>query len=210
MARHIGAKTFQMAALFRPISFCLTILAFPALPAAGQELPVVQNDVLESPFPYRANDVQIEALLQEMTQKTGVPVMAAKGSDGRVTLSNPDGSLRDALDGMARQGQVVWWFDGVAVHVEPAETVVSQLIGLDGVSVGELRNEMRELGLSDPQYPLRAGAEAGMIRIVAPQGYIDAVSELATHMAAARAPDAVQKGLPTIIRGKSWRYDREQ
>ncbi|RMC34933.1 hypothetical protein C9E81_12655 [Paracoccus alkanivorans] len=199
-----------MAPVFRSIPLCLTILALLVLPVAGQGVLVMQKDILAHPFPYRANDVQIEAVLQEMTQKTDIPVIAAEGVGGRVTISNPDGSLRDALDDMASQGHMVWWFDGVAVHVEPAGTVVSRLIGLDGVPVDELRNQMRELGLSDPHYPLRAGAEAGMIRVVAPQGYIDAVSELVEHMAAASAPDAKSKGLPTIIRGNGWRHGRTQ
>ena len=179
--------------------FPIALMALLGMPAAGQSLSGDGLAVLARPFPFQGSDVQISAVLQEMTQKTGVPVMTARNSGGRVSISNADGSLRSALDQVAVQGDVIWWFDGVAVHVEPSGAMTSRLIRLEGLSLDDLRQQMREIGLSDPQYPLHAGGTSGMVRIVGPQGYIDAVSELITHMADGR--EAPRRGLPRIIRG---------
>ncbi|TWI35147.1 type III secretion protein C [Paracoccus sulfuroxidans] len=164
-------------------------------------MPEVVN-VLENPFPYEAKEVGVEAMLQDLTRKTQVPVIVSKPIGGKLTLSNQDGSVRDALNMMSDQGQGIWWFDGSAVHVEPPGSIVSQLIGLDGITVTQLRDQMRAVGLENEQFPLRADANAEMVRIVAPQGYVDAVAELITHMVESRNPETGGH-MPRIIRGRS-------
>ena len=184
----------------------ITVLALPA-----QATPAGQGTQgagpLERPFPYEATEVEIEAMLKDVTAKTGVPVILPERIRGGITLSNPQGSLRDALDAMARQGGAVWWFDGMAVHVEPAAAMVSRLIALDGFTIDELRGQMAATGLDDRQYPLRAAEGAEMVRVVGPRGYADAVAELAAHMAQRRKPEAkaAPRALPTVIRGRGWR-----
>ncbi|WBU57175.1 hypothetical protein [Paracoccus sediminicola] len=159
--------------------------------------------MLELPFPYEANEVQIEAMMQDVMSKTDMPVILAENLGGRVSVSNPDGTLRDLLDEMARDGKAAWWFDGRAIHIEGAGSMVSRLIPLNGFSIGELRDQLAETGLASDRYPLRGGADAEMARLVAPQGYADAVAELAAHMTATREETApAEKRLPTVIRGR--------
>ncbi|MFV0385998.1 hypothetical protein [Paracoccus sp. (in: a-proteobacteria)] len=141
-------------------------------------------------------------MLQDLAQKTDVPVIASAALQGTVSLSNPDGTVGDVLDTLSRQGHLVWWFDGIAIHVEPPADMVSRLIALDGVSVGALRQQMEEVGLADPKYPILAGSGAQMVRVVSPKGYADAVDELAKHMSAVRKEAQTEEGdLPRIIRG---------
>ncbi|SMO45689.1 hypothetical protein [Paracoccus laeviglucosivorans] len=195
-----------MAPVIRALTLGLAMLGLQPAVSAAQGFASLDEDVLERPFPYQANGVRIEAMLQDLTAKTQVPVIPSETLGGTVSMSSPDGTLRDALGEISRQAGAIWWFDGRAVHVEPAANMVSRLIGLDGFTVQDLRDQMREIGLEDPQYPLRAGPDAEMARVVAPRGYVDAVAELAAHMAAARQPEkqGPEKDMPRVIRGRGW------
>ncbi|AGT08886.1 hypothetical protein [Paracoccus aminophilus] len=205
MARQIGAYIPKLAPVFRSILLGL-MMAAPLAGAQAQEPAGLAEEILDRPFPYQAKEVGIEAMLQDVTAKTGVPVILSDKIGGSVTLDNPEGRLRDALAELTGQGKALWWFDGSALHVEPPANMVSRLIGLDGFGVEALRRQLDAVGLANAQYPLRAESDAEMVRVVAPRGYAEAVAELAAHMAAARKSDEPKKtrGLPNVIRGRGW------
>lgn len=177
----------------------LVIAGFgPVLPPAqGQP---ADGFVLERPFPYSAKDETLLTMLHAMTQKTRVPVIPAEGVSGRGNLDNSGGSLRDALDQLTQGGLGLWWFDGAAVHVEPPTALTSRLISLRGVPLPMLKHQLRVLGLEDDRWPLIGGGDARMARLVAPQGYAEAVEAVIaslTERPGARGEDT----LPVIIRG---------
>lgn len=189
--RHPGSLLRGLAVLV------LAGVGLVALPARAQP---VDRFVLDQPFPYAAKDVTLTTMLHEMAQKTQVPVIPAQGLAGRGDLDNSGGSLRDALDRLGAQGLALWWFDGAAVHVEPPEALTSRLIALQGVTMADLRGQLRTLRMDDPRWPLIGGADAQMVRLVAPQGYVQAIEAVIAALAQAQASrDAA--GLPVIIRG---------
>ena len=178
------------------------VLMVPAVVSA-QDLPMnFWEDVLARPFPYEGQGVTVDAILTDITRKAGVPVIKAAKFNTTMDLSNPDGTVREALNSVTDSGDVVYWFDGRAVHVEPAAALESRLIGLDGFTFDALQKQIEEVGLDDPQYPLSAGRNAQMVRVVAPKGYADAVAELAAHMAKTRKEGGET---PRIIRGRGAR-----
>lgn len=157
--------------------------------------------ILQRPFPYQTRDADIRDVLQEMMQRVQVPAIAADGVSGRVSLLDPDSSLQDALDAIAGQSNAIWWFDGGAIHLEPADSLDSRLIPLDGISPEDLQREMQETGLAQRRFPLRPGRDT--LRVIGPRGYTDAVADLASHMAARRkAAQDPQGGTLRIIRGR--------
>lgn len=100
------------------IVLALTLAAKLSVPGtawaqAGDEPGWALDDlaVLYQPFPYEAKDVALTDMLQQMTIKTGVPVIAAQGLAGRVSVANGSGSLRDALDQVSGDAGLLWWFD---------------------------------------------------------------------------------------------------
>lgn len=201
----VGASSPGSPRPFRVAVLGIVALILVSLPSFGQQLAprVMSDDVLGLPFPYEAKEVSIEAMLQDLTRKTQVPVISTKPLSGRVTISNQSGTLRDVLEALTDQGQALWWFDGSAIHLEPISSTVSQLIPLQGIRVDLLLSQLRAVGLENPQYPIRAASDAEMIRLVAPQAYVDAVSEVIATMAAARSASGGRSGLPNIIRGRS-------
>lgn len=155
--------------------------------------------LLEQPFPYEAKDVALTEMLHEMSQKTGLPVIVGEGVSGRAEVSNLRGSVRDLLQRLAEDGRISWWFDGAAVHVEAA-AMVSRLLPLKGVRPADLREALRGVGLTANEYPMLAEGNARMVRIVAPQGYVEAVQQTIDALAAELAPKG-PASLPVIIRG---------
>lgn len=155
--------------------------------------------LIEQPYPYEAKDVALTDMLHELSHKTGLPVVVGAGVSGRADIANVGGSVRSLLDGLADAGRVSWWFDGAAVHVEPAE-MTSRLLPLNGVRAEDLRAALRAVGMTAGEYPMIAEPGARLIRIVAPQGYVDMVEQTIAALAA----EAKSKGtaaLPVIIRG---------
>lgn len=159
--------------------------------------------ILYQPFPYEAKDVALTDMLQQMTMKTGVPVIAAQGLAGRVDVSNSSGSLRDALDQVAGDAGLLWWFDGAAVHVEPASAMTSRLLPLQGITMPDLREQMDAVGMAHTDYRMIANDRASVVRVVAPRGYTDALAEVIAAMAAERSAraDGSRGDLPVVIRG---------
>ena len=156
--------------------------------------------MLAQPFPYEARDVAVTEVVRQMAQRTGVPVIAAEGLAGRVSVDNAGGTLRDVLDSLTEGGQAVWWFDGAAVHVEPPGAVVSRLIPLQGVRLADLRAQVKALQMDDSDWPLIASGDASAVRVVGPQGYAEAIVELVAALAANVAARP-EPQLPVIIRG---------
>lgn len=171
--------------------------ASAAVPAIDD--PEMRVLLLEQPFPYEAKDVALTELLHEMSQKTSLPIVVGDGVSGRADVSNVGGSVRQLLDRLSDDGRVRWWFDGAAVHVE-GPVMVSRLLPLQGVHPSDLREALRAIGLTANEYPMLAGGDARMVRIVAPQGYVDAVEQTIAALAAEVAPKA-PAALPIIIRG---------
>lgn len=163
--------------------------------------------ILEQPFPYTAKDMTIQNMLLEMAHKTTVPIIPAAGLSGRADLENSTGSLRDALEDLSGRGLALWWFDGAAIHVEPPEAMTSKLLPLQNVPMADLRRELRAVGLDSPEWPLLGAPDAGIARLVAPQGYVQAVEAVISAMAA-RQQARGQSGLPLIIRGPGRLRDR--
>lgn len=186
-----------------PFAVPVMLALGPAAPSFAQILNEMNQDLF-MPFPYEAKGAAAKGVLQDIAQKSGIPVITPDNISGTVDLSNERGSVRDALDLVTAQSNAVWWFDGAAVHVEPASALVSRLIGLEGITFGQLQSQMKAVGLDDPQYPLRASSNAEMVRVVAPEGYVTAVETLAKHLASQRpTAEAPRPGLPVILRGRS-------
>lgn len=156
--------------------------------------------MLAQPFPYEARDVAVSEVIRQMSLRSGIPMIAAEGLSARVNVANAEGTLRDVLDSLATGGQIVWWFDGAAVHVEPPSALVSRLVPLKGVPLSELRAQMQALQMDETAWPLVASGDAQAVRVVGPQGYADAVAELVAALAAGVEAVADDR-LPIIIRG---------
>lgn len=188
-----------------PRAFVLACVLMSAIPACvGAQIMSDANQQLFMPFPYEAKGAEAKSVLQDISRNVGIPMIIDAKISGNVDLSNARGSVRDALDTVTGQTNSVWWFDGAAVHVEPASALVSRLIGLNGITFGQLQAQIKAIGLEDPQYPLRASPNAEMVRIVAPAGFADAVETLANHMAELRHAEGPERiGRPVILRGRS-------
>lgn len=162
-------------------------------------------DILGEPFPYEGKDVTMQALAKELTQKTGIPVIAPQLGGGGFAVDNMNGTVRDLLDKIEADGRALWWWDGGAIRFEPADNTTSALIPLQGVTSDELLQQVAALGIDEVKYPIMSNPDARFIRVVGPQGYVESLRELIASIAASRTPagaPAQGAGL-TIIRGRT-------
>lgn len=187
----------DLSAIVLALLVALVPLAAPAQDRAETDMRAL---LVEQPFPYEAKDVTLTEMLHDLSHKTGVPVVVGDGVSGRVDIANLGGSVRTLLDALTDQGRISWWFDGAAVHVEQPQ-MASRLLPLNGVRVEDLRAALRAVGMTAGEYPMIAEPGSRLVRIVAPQGYVEMVEQTIAALAAEAKAKEAPALLPIIIRG---------
>ncbi len=164
------------------------------------------DDLLNQPFPFEATEIDMTEIANTLSRRTTRPVRLKEGLSGRVSLRNPNGSVRDFLNELGLAADVVWWTDGVAIYLEPRAEVKSVLVYPKGLPLAEIEASLDALELDDARFPMRPTADAEVLRISGPGTYVDTVASLIETLIVARqrrttGPIADDPSLPRIFRG---------
>lgn len=177
-----------------------------ALVAATSAIAGPTDDLLDLPFPYEATETEVSQIASTLSARTSLPVRLSAEGIGPVTIRNREGSVRDLLDQLGSTSNLVWWIDGVAIHLEPRDTVTSRLVVVRGLPLDDIERNLGVFDLDDARFPLAATADAGVVRVGGPAGYVDAVAGLIETLVANRqrrtaGPASADPTLPRIFRG---------
>ncbi len=164
-------------------------------------------DALDQPYPYQTSGADVRQVLGDLTRRTGYPSVVHEAVRGTITVPNRDGTIADLLDEAAAQTRAVWWFDGLVVHFEPADELTTALLDSRGIPVTRIRAELEALALYDPRFPLRASADAAVLRASGPAGYVEQVTAVVARLVAVREGrrgegEATGLFLPRIYHGR--------
>jgi type III secretion system outer membrane ring protein len=94
---------------------------------------------------------------------------------GQFDLTDPKEALKD----FSRDMGLIWYFDGQAIYVYRQDELASSLIRLEQLSVDALVRALREAGLYDEQYPLKARPDAHSFYLSGPPKYVQLVTQTA-------------------------------
>lgn len=144
-------------------------LSFPAV-AAGEFWK-------SKPFQYAAVDQSVNAVLQEFSAATGVPVDVSENVRGQVHERWPDKTAGEFLSHLSRDYGLEWYYDGSMLAISASSETSTQLLPLGSMSFDQLRAGLVSAGLMETRFGLRAGPKPGTVVVTGPPRYLALVKQ---------------------------------
>ena len=153
----------------------------------GADAPAVgarslTDELMGRSFPYEASGVDVRQVLEDLSRRSGTPVLVGEGLRADVTIRNAEGSVADLLNQVAVEAGALWWFDGVAIHVERGDAIESALVEVRGVEIETILDQLAGLGLTDTRFPIRATGDGALVRVVGPAGYVQQMAAIVSAL----------------------------
>lgn len=170
--------------------------------------PVHAEEVLEMDFPYNASNLEVSRVYSDISERTGLMISTPDRLTGLVTLHGGDQTLRHALDAASNQTQTLWWFDGAIIHVEPTDSLLTELIPTADLTQVEIEDGLQSFGIDDSRFPIRLVAGASIARVTGPQGYVEQVRLIVEALVSNRPEQRALQGengdafVPPIFYGR--------
>ncbi|MEB2847433.1 type III secretion protein [Rhizobiales bacterium RZME27] len=136
----------------------------------------------DSPYNYVVLDQDVRVALTEFGRNVGLPVVLSDAVNGRVRGRIEAKSAGEFIDRLAATNGLVWYFDGSVLHVSADREFVTRVIDAGRLRGDVVANEMRDLGLADERFSLRAARNGNVITVSGPPAYINVVNQLVERL----------------------------
>jgi type III secretion protein C len=165
----------------------------PAASGAAFALMLVAGVMLTSPamaapgwaasaYNYVVLDQDVRVALTEFGRNVGLPVVLSDAVNGRVRGRIEAKTAGEFIDRLAATNGLVWYFDGSVLHVSADKEFVTRVIDAGRLRGDVVANEMRDLGLADERFSLRAARNGNVITVSGPPAYINVVNQLVERL----------------------------
>jgi type III secretion protein C len=135
-----------------------------------------------SPYNYVVLDQDVRAALTEFGRNLGLPVVLSDAVSGRVRGRIQAKTAGDFVERLAGANGLTWYFDGSVLHVSADKEFVTRVIDAGRLRGDMVASEMRELGLADERFSVRAARNGTVITVSGPPAYINVVGQLVERM----------------------------
>lgn len=135
-----------------------------------------------SAYNYVVLDQDVRVALTEFGRNVGLPVVLSDAVNGRVRGRIEAKTAGEFIDRLAATNGLVWYFDGSVLHVSADREFVTRVIDAGRLRGDVVANEMRDLGLADERFSLRAARNGNVITVSGPPAYINVVSQLVERL----------------------------
>jgi len=125
-----------------------------------------------------ARAMPVRQALETFAVAQSMPVVMSKAVSGTVSGSFVDVPAGAFLDKIATINNLVWYHDGATLYVYGASETVSTLIDLKYMKADELQRLLRQFGVEDERFPIKAGRDGELIMVAGPPRYVELVTEL--------------------------------
>jgi type III secretion protein C len=136
----------------------------------------------DTSYDYVVLDQDVRDALSEFGRNVGVPVVLSDAVSGRVRGRIEAKSAGDFITRLATTNGLVWYFDGSVLHVSADKEFVTRVIDAGRLRGDVVTDEMRDLGLADERFSLRAARNGHVITVSGPPAYINVVSQLVERL----------------------------
>ncbi|MCJ8141074.1 hypothetical protein [Falsirhodobacter halotolerans] len=157
-----------------------TLTAFACGPAAAQVWA-------DRPYDYVVLDQDIRTTLQEFGRNMGVSVQLTDAVRGRVRGRVEGETAGDFIETLARTHGLVWYDDGAVLNVSAAREFATHLVSAGDLNAEAALRQMRDLGLVDDRFTLRATEGGGVISVSGPPAYVTMVEDFVRNQRPALA-----------------------
>jgi len=125
-----------------------------------------------------AREMPVRQALETFGVAQGIPVLMSKSVGGVVSGNFENVPALAFLDRIATINNLVWYYDGATLYVNGASETVTTLIDLKYLKAGELGVLLRQFGVEDDRFPIKAASDGELIMVSGPPRYVQLVSEL--------------------------------
>lgn len=108
----------------------------------------------------------------------GIPVVASRSVQGEFSGTFTDVPAGEFLDRLATIHNLAWYYDGAALYVYAASEVRTMMQDLRYMKAGEVCALLKELGVEDERYPIKAASNDELILVSGPPRYVELLSEM--------------------------------
>ena len=130
-----------------------------------------------SRFTYEASGRQVAEVLRDFGAAQGLPVVSSDGVEG-VVRGRFDNTPTEFLDALCRSFGLIWYHDGSALYVYPANAIRSRLFRLQGFDSRRIEALRAKLTWGDGRYPLKYSPGEKTLLVTGPPRHIELVSQL--------------------------------
>lgn len=134
------------------------------------------------PYEYVVLDQDIRTTLTEFGRNLGLPVVLSDAVSGRVRGRIEADKAGQFLERLATANGLTWYFDGSVLHISADREFVTRVIGSGRLSGEAVAQQMRDLGLADGRFSLRAPRTGNVITVSGPPAYISVVGQVVERM----------------------------
>lgn len=147
------------------------------------------------PVPIRIVRQPLTQTIRDLAEHLGVAADIYGDVDGTV-VSPPAGmTANEMLDWLAREFDLVWFFDGVVLHITGADEAGAALVDLQGVPRKNVLDHLDSMSLRDDRFIARSERDVGMLMVGGPPAYRQIVERVVGLLASRTAQP------PTVFRG---------
>lgn len=150
---------------------CLLLASFAA--SATNSIPwrVQQYSVT-------ARNMQVRDAFSTFGVAQNVPIVMSDSVKGVFSGDFKDVPATEFIDKLATVHNLTWYYDGATIWVYSSGENLTTLIDLRYMKADEVLSMMKELGVEDSRYPLKAAMNGELIMVSGPPRYVSLVAEM--------------------------------
>lgn len=164
---------FVLRRSFRRNLAAAMVAAFAMQPAVAGTDDGWQNKA----YPYVVVQSDLASVIEDFGRNTGVPVRVSDEVRGEVRGEIPALTARLFLDRLAREHDLVWYYDGFVIDISTRGELRTEVMDATGVSVDRIEREIMALGVYDERFDIRGSERTGLIFISGPPRYVELVRQ---------------------------------
>jgi type III secretion protein C len=127
-------------------------------------------------FRYNAQNKPIKEMLRDLATSQGVTAVIDAEIEGTV---NGSFSLtpQSMLDLLAVKNGLVWYFDGTVLHIQRAESSVTEIVRLRSGNSSRVLNGLTDLNVVDRRFPITYDNRKNVLKVTGPRPYVDIIRD---------------------------------
>ncbi len=131
-------------------------------------------------YSYIARGESVREVLKEFCSSQGIPVVISDKVRGTVSGRFVHYSPKRFFGVLVKAYGLMWYFDGAVLYIYSSDEVTSTLVRLRYESVDRFIDTLKELGIYDERFTIKAVPEQGVLFVAGPPKYIQLITQAAS------------------------------
>ncbi|MBD3316774.1 MAG: EscC/YscC/HrcC family type III secretion system outer membrane ring protein [Chitinivibrionales bacterium] len=156
-----------------PISLALIVLFFASM---GDAATIRWKDI---PYSHVSREEPLRELLEDFCAQHNLVPIISKEVAGTINGSFSERRPEEFFDHITSVYGLMYYFDGTSLYIYTANEAISEMITITHLTMARLRTALRETGIWDSRYPLKAASRGRIAYVSGPPRYVELVKETA-------------------------------